>query len=282
MTAQHVIVTGAAGYVGRHVVTALLDAGADVTAVVRPGRGARVDERAAVVELDLLDPATDLSPLLDPAADALVHLAWEAGFTHASPQHMLRLSDHFRVLDAFSRAGVGRIAALGTMHEIGRFEGAITAETPTNPLSLYGIAKDALRRALLAHVAPRTTVQWLRAFYILGDDRENQSIFTKLLEASDAGRTTFPFTSGTAQFDFIQVDELGRQIATVALQDEVQGVVNVCSGEPVALGVQVERFIEAHGLDIALEYGAYPDRPYDSKVVYGDATEIRELMARAR
>ncbi|SDH81893.1 NAD-dependent epimerase/dehydratase family protein [Agrococcus jejuensis] len=281
MTAQHVIVTGAAGYVGRHVVTALLDAGAEVTAVVRPGRGDRVDERARIAELDLLDPASDLSTLLEPPADALVHLAWEAGFAHNAPQHMLRLSDHFRVLDAFSRAGVGRIAALGTMHEIGRHEGAITAETPTNPLSLYGIAKDALRRAVLAHIAPTTTVQWLRAFYILGDDRQNQSIFTKLLEAAEAGKTTFPFTSGKAQFDFIQVDELGRQIATVALQDEVHGVLNVCSGEPVALGTQVERFIESHGLDIALQYGAYPDRPYDSKVVYGDATEIQALMARS-
>jgi dTDP-6-deoxy-L-talose 4-dehydrogenase (NAD+) len=192
---------------------------------------------------------------------------------------MLRLSDHFRVLSHFANAGITRLAVLGTMHEIGRFEGAITADTPTAPASLYGIAKDALRRAVFADFRD-TTVQWLRAYYIYGDDRNNQSIFTKLLEAAEQGKRTFPFTSGKNEFDFIHVDELGRQIAAVAMQDELAGVINVCSGEPVALGTQVERFIADHGLEIELEYGAFPDRPYDSKVVYGDATAIRALMAK--
>lgn len=277
-TQQHILVTGAGGYIGRHVVTALLDRGARVTAVVRHFRAYRIDERATVVEADVLDPSTDLDALIRDTPDAVVHLAWEAGFAHNSPVHMLRLSDHFRVLQHFAEAGIGRLAILGTMHEVGRFEGAIDADTPTAPASLYGIAKDALRRASFAALGA-TTVQWLRAFYIYGDDRNNQSIFTKLLEAAEQGKRTFPFTSGTNQFDFIHVDELGRQIAAVALQDEVAGIVNVCSGEPVALGTQVERFIAEHGLDIELEYGAFPDRPYDSKVVYGDATVIRRLMA---
>lgn len=275
---QHILVTGAGGYIGRHVVAALLDRGARVTAVVRHFRAYRVDERATVVEADLLDPATDLDALIEDRPDAVVHLAWEAGFAHNSEVHMLRLSDHFRVLRHFAAAGIGRLAILGTMHEIGRHEGAITAETPTAPASLYGIAKDALRRAVFTGM-PDTTIQWLRAYYIYGDDRNNQSIFTKLLEAAEHGKSTFPFTTGKNQFDFITVDELGKQIATVALQDDVRGIINVSSGEPVSLRDQVERFIADHELDITLEIGAFPDRPYDSKVTYGDATIIRELMA---
>lgn len=280
MTEQHILVTGAGGYIGRHVVAALLDRGARVTAVARHMRAYRIDERATVVEADLLAESTDLDALIEDRPDAVVHLAWEAGFAHNSPVHMLRLSDHFRVLAHFAEAGIGRLAILGTMHEIGHFEGAITADTPTAPASLYGIAKDALRRAAFAHLASKATVQWLRAYYIYGDDRNNQSIFTKLLEAADHGKKTFPFTTGTNRFDFIRVEELGGQIATVALQDEVAGVINVSSGRPVALRDQVEQFIAEHGLDIQLEYGAFPDRPYDSKVVYGDATVIRELMAK--
>lgn len=278
---QHVVVTGAAGYIGRHVVTALLDAGARVTAVVRQHRAYRVDDRAEIVELDLLAPSTDLHPLTAETPDAVVHLAWEAGFAHDAPAHMLRLSDHFRVLEHFAHAGVPRIAALGTMHEVGRHEGAITAETPTDPMSLYGIAKDALRRAALHSFGAEHVVQWLRAYYIYGDDRNNQSIFTKLLQAAEQGKETFPFTSGTNRFDFIHVRDLGVQIATVVLQDEVQGVINVCSGEPVSLREQVERFIADHDLDIRLEIGAFPDRPYDSKETYGDATVIQELMRRS-
>lgn len=286
---HHVLVTGAAGYIGRHVVTALTARGDRVTAVVRPGSAHRVpsatgEGRVDVVELDVLDPAVDAGPgsglheLLDPVPDAVVHLAWEKGFAHGAPEHMRRLSDHYRVLERFVDAGVARLAVLGTMHEVGYHEGAITAETPTAPQSLYGIAKDALRRASFVSFAERTDLMWLRAYYIYGDDRNNQSIFTKLLEAADAGRERFPFTTGTRRFDFIHVAELGRQIAAAVSQSAVTGVINVSTGRPVSLGEQVEAFIRDHGLDIELEYGAFPDRPYDSPVVFGDASDITRIL----
>lgn len=284
MTTQqnpHVLVTGAGGYVGRHVVTALLDHGASVTAVVRRKRAYVLDERAEVVERDILDPELDVASLSDGPPDVVVHLAWEAGFAHASPVHMLRLSDHYRLLDALATWGVTRLAVLGTMHEVGYHEGAIDEDTPTHPTSLYGIAKDALRRATFAGIADRAEVSWLRAFYIYGDDRANQSVFTKLLQTAETGQRTFPFTSGRNQFDFIHVDELATQIAVASLHPEGTGVINVCSGEPRALGDQVERFIADQGLDVTLEYGAFPDRPYDSPVVYGDASRIRALLASA-
>ena len=276
---EQVLVTGAGGYIGRHVVDALVARGAEVTAVVRPGSAARINSEARVVEFDLLAPGADFAELLSPAPASVVHLAWEAGFAHNAPVHMLKLSDHFRFLSSAVDAGAQRLAVLGSMHEIGFYEGAVTDETATNPLSLYGIAKDALRKSSLLAFGDRVALQWLRAYYIYGDDRNNKSIFTKLLEAADQGKTEFPFTSGAARFDFIHVAELGRQIAAVALQSDVTGVINVGSGTSVSLGEHVERFIRENRLDITLKYGAFPDRPYDSREIYGDATAIRQLMA---
>jgi dTDP-6-deoxy-L-talose 4-dehydrogenase (NAD+) len=280
MTPQHVVVTGAAGYIGRHTVTALLDRGARVTAIVRPRSRRQVDARAVVVEADVLAPEFDFLSLTG-SVDSLIHLAWQDGFRHNAPSHIEMLSSHFRFLHAAALAGTRRIAALGTMHEIGYWEGAIDADTPTNPTSLYGIAKDALRRSLFQAVGDDVTLQWLRSYYIYGDDRNNQSIFTRLLEAADDGKSSFPFTSGKNLFDFIEIDELARQIATVALQDEVRGVINLCSGTPVSLGDKVEEFIASRHLGLSLDYGAFPDREYDSPGVWGDASAIRALMDRS-
>lgn len=280
MTGTRVLVTGAGGYIGRHVVDALVARGSDVVATQLPGLELPA-ERPGVrwVSVDIFDAGAVAEAGLT-EVDAVVHLAWEAGFVHNDPVHMVRLSDHFRFIDALVTAGVPRIAVLGTMHEVGYHEGAIDADTPTNPSSLYGIAKDALRRALTLRVAGTdTALQWLRCFYIFGDDARGQSIFGKLTRAAESGQKSFPFNSGKNVYDFVEVSDLGRQIAAVVSQGEVTGVVNCCSGEPRSLAEQVEWFIADRGLGIELEYGAFPDRPYDSPGVWGDPTKIRAVLA---
>lgn len=279
---DRVVVTGAGGYVGRHVVRALLDRGHEVVATVRPGSRADVDPRATIVAADVLAPGFDVRTLSDRPADGLIHLAWQDGFAHNAASHMTQLSNHFRFLDAATEWGITRLAVLGTMHEVGYWEGAIDADTPTNPLSLYGIAKDALRRASFVHLAPRVSLQWLRCYYILGDDLNNQSIFTRILTAVDEGKTTFPFTTGKNRYDFIDVSELAEQIAVVSARSDVTGVINCASGQPRTLADRVEQFIADNGLPITLDYGAFPDRPYDSPGVWGDATIINRILAEER
>jgi len=121
-------------------------------------------------------------------------------------------------------------------------------------------------------------IQWLRGYYILGDDRHNNSIFCKLLIAAEEGKKTFPFTTGKNKYDFIQVDELANQISSVVMQQKVTGIINCCTGNPMSLADRVEQFIKDNNLDIKLEYGAFPDRPYDSPCEYGDATKIKLIM----
>ena len=168
---------------------------------------------------------------------------------------------------------------MGTMHEVGFWEGVIDENTPCNPLSQYGIAKNALRQSLLLYAKDKeVNIYWLRAYYILGDDLKNHWIFTKLMQAAQEGKHEFPFTTGKNKYDFIEVDELAGQIAKAGTQDNYTGIINVCSGNPVSLADRVEQFIKERKLNIKLAYGAFPDRPYDSKIVYGDNTIIKAIM----
>ena len=73
--------------------------------------------------------------------------------------------------------GLKSISIMGTMHEVGYWEGAVDEHTPTNPISLYGIAKDALRNITFNLTMNKdVSVHWLRAYYIMGDDLKNNSI----------------------------------------------------------------------------------------------------------
>lgn len=273
---MNVMVTGAGGYIGRHVVEALTRMGHHVIAVDRmPVQG----ENVTSLDLDIFSGNPDIYDLAG-RPDSLIHMAWIDGFVHNSPAHMQYLPMHYRFIEDMLAGGLPQVAVMGTMHEIGYWEGAIAEDTPANPLSLYGIAKNALRQSMtvLQQKFPNAVFQWLRAYYIYGDDGRSHSIFTKLIQAAKEGKKEFPFTSGKNLYDFIHVDDLARQIAACACQQEVTGVINCCSGKPVSLAEQVELFIKDQGLDIKLEYGKFPDRAYDSPGVWGDAQKITQVM----
>lgn len=271
-----VLVTGANGYIGRHVIAALFEQGHEVVACDL--RLTDVDNRAKKIEMNLLSDNEDVYRLLD-CPDACIHLAWRDGFVHNSPNHLGDFSAHYKFLTSMVDGGLKHLAIIGSMHEVGYWEGAIDENTPCNPMSLYGIAKNALRQAMMLYCKDKECkFYWLRGYYILGDDTRNHSIFAKLLQADKEGKKLFPFTTGKTKYDFITVDELAKQIALASTQEEVTGVINCCSGNPVSLADRVEQYIKENHLSIKLDYGKFPDRPYDSPIIYGDNTKIQKIL----
>lgn len=269
-----VVVTGASGYIGRHVVDALIKMHHEVIAVDMINKGINTD--ATFLSLDIF--SDDIYNKLG-RPDACIHMAWKDGFNHASDAHMGMLSKHYAFIKNMIDGGVKYLSVMGTMHEIGYYEGCVDENTPTNPLSMYGIAKNALREAsLLLADKSDTALMWLRAYYILGDDSNNNSIFTKITQMEHEGKASFPFVSGKNKYDFIHVDELAKQIATASTQSEITGIINCCSGKPVSLADKVNEFIEKNHYSIRPDYGKFPERPYDSPAIWGDNTKINLVM----
>ena len=272
-----VLVTGAGGYIGRHIVHALLERGLDVSVVDFRLDG--VDERARRIDTQIFSGDANIYDQLG-RPGVVLHLAWRDGFVHNSPAHIEDLPAHYRFIENLLAGGCTHLAVMGSMHEVGYWEGAINENTPCKPQSQYGIAKNALRQSLMLTLADSPCkLHWLRAYYITGDEVHGSSIFAKITQAEQDGKKTFPFTSGSNLYDFIDVDELANMIVAASVQEEINGIINVCTGKPMSLADRVEQFLRDKNYKIKLDYGAFPDRPYDSPGTWGDPTKINCILA---
>lgn len=269
-----ILVTGANGYLGKGVARQLLDDGMEVVAT--DFLCSLIDKRAAIQCVDIFSLEDPYNFFGKP--DVLLHMAWRDGFVHDSVNHIGDLPKHMSFITKMIHGGISQVAVMGSMHEIGFFEGCISETTYCNPQSLYGIGKNALRRIVELECEKHHTVfQWLRGYYIVGITEDGSSVFSKIVQAAHQGEKEFPFTTGLNQFDFIDYEVFCREVADCVEQYDINGIINICSGHPEKLADRVERFINDNHFSIQLNYGAFPDRLYDSKAVWGDDFKIRMI-----
>ena len=271
-----VLVTGANGYLGKGVVKELLDQGVEVIATDL--RDNLIDDRATIKLADLFSIDNPFEYFDCP--DVLLHMAWRDGFVHNSDSHINDLPKHDSFLSKMLDGGLKHFAGMGSMHEVGFHEGSINENTPCNPQSMYGVSKNALRRIMELKCQEKGCVfQWLRGFYIVGNTDDGCNIFSKIVQASREGKKEFPFTKGLNQFDFLDYEDFCRYVAYAVVQSDTVGIINICSGRPEKISDRVERFIKENAFDIELQYGKFPDRPYDSKAIWGDDKKIQEIIS---
>ena len=151
-----ILVTGAGGYIGRHVVSKLLDMGNEVIAMDK--KVDDVDNRAEHRKIDLFSHKLDKIYEDTGKPDVCLHMAWRDGFVHNSMNHIGDISAHYRFLVAMIEQGLKHVAIMGSMHEVGYWEGMVKDDTPCNPLSQYAIAKDSLRRAMMLYCKQKNVI----------------------------------------------------------------------------------------------------------------------------
>ena len=271
-----IVITGANGYIGSNLTKLCIDNGHDVVAV--DINDEYIDNRATYIKADIFSRNIDFFHRFG-QSDALIHLAWRNGFVHNDESHINDLPYHYAFLKSIIDSGIKYLSVLGTVHEVGYYEGSVDEYTPCKPMSLYGVAKNALRQSVeLLASNKNIAFHWLRAYYIVGNDLRSNSVFGKLLRKAQDGEKMFPFNSGKNKYDFITIDELSKQILAATLQNRITGTINVCSGNPISLGERIEKFVADNKLDIKLNYGSFPDRAYDSPIIFGNPDKINEIM----
>jgi len=278
-----ITVTGATGFVGRHLVDTLLARGHEVTAVAR--KAPRADEFAwgdavRFVACDLHDDSIDPAALLG-VPDVLVHLAWP-GLPHykALFHFEQNLPADYRFIKRMVEAGTKQVLVTGTCFEYGQQSGPLSEDASAMPSNPYGLAKNTLRLFLEALQAQQPFVlQWARLFYLFGPGQNASSVLAQLDRAIDAGEARFDMSGGEQLRDYLPVQEAAGYLVALAESPDVDGIVNCCSGRPVSIRNLVEQRISERGADIALNLGHFPYPGHEPMAFWGSRQRLDRLMA---
>ena len=276
-----VLVTGATGFVGQHVVPLLLEHGYEVTAVARNearARGFAWFNRVRFIAFDIHQPSSDPLKLYG-QQDAVMHLAWPGLPNYKSLFHFEKTlpADYF-FLKSLVKGGISHLLVTGTSFEYGMLNGCLFEELPTQPANPYALAKDVLRKFIetLQQQNP-FTLQWARLFYMYGAGQNPSSLLAQLDNAIDNGEPTFNMSGGEQLRDYLPVEEVARRLVLLLRYPQCNGVVNICSGKPISVRRLVEQHLAKRAAEIQLNLGYYQYPDYEPMAFWGDRARFDRM-----
>jgi nucleoside-diphosphate-sugar epimerase len=268
------LVTGATGFVGRQLLSALSERRIQVRAVVRNGKEEAIQSFSCVDEVVSTFSLFEESQLWWQTAaadvDLVIHAAWyaEPGEYFNSSRNLECIAGTLTMAKGCADAGVRRFVGIGTCAEYDHTAGHLSTATALKPASVYAAAKAATFLSL-SQWLPRVGMDflWCRLFYLFGDGEDQRRLVPYLRSQLAAGKPT-DLTSGNQTRDFLDVAVAGAMIVDAAVGSRT-GAINICSGIPITVRQMAENIADEYGRRDLLNFGKRPDNPVDPPFILG-------------
>jgi nucleoside-diphosphate-sugar epimerase len=255
---SRVLITGATGFIGRHCLPLLVTKGYEVHAVSKQPPAESSVTGVAWHECDLLAPGSADKIISQLKPQYLLHLAWYAvpGKFWEAEENTDWMHASIKLFQQFAAAGGTRLIAAGSCSEYGLSPGeCVEDRTPLDPRTLYGTCKCNVAKSLdswserggLDHA-------WGRVFYPYGPHENSLRLVAYVVRSLLRGETAL-CSEGTQTLDFIHVEDVAAAFVSL-LQSQIQGAVNIGTGQPAAVRAVLEEIGRQTGRASLIRLGA--------------------------
>lgn len=281
---KKILVTGATGFIGNYVVENLLQKDCYVVATsLNESKARKLSwfNRVEYISLNIekIDSKNNYYNFFK-NPDIVIHLAWEGLPNYQQPFHIEKnLPIHIKFLQNLISFGLKDLTVVGTCFEYGMQEGCLNENMPSLPQNSYAQAKNLLRINLEEFQAKYPfSLKWLRLFYMYGEGQNSNSLFSQLEKAIENGDQMFNMSGGEQTRDYLPVEKMANYITEIALQNKYDGIINCCSGEPIAVKSLVQLYLKERNKNIILNTGYYPYNQYEPMHFWGDNTKLKSIL----
>lgn len=264
---MRVLLTGATGFIGSHLLIRLVKMNVPVAIVLREGAKTwRIDEvidKVFVIRGDLSDPDTIQQPIITFAPDVVIHLAWygvENRYRNEYQQLSINLLHITNLLQVIERTNVKKLIGFGSQGEYGPQNVPIDERIVPQPTTLYGVAKLCAYNIFELFCRQRSMdFSWVRLFSIYGPKDNDSwlipSIITQLLAQKSP-----ELTEGRQTWDFLYIDDAVDAIISILQSKKSNGIFNLGSGTSPTIRQTAEKIRDAINPAIQLRFGLIPYR----------------------
>lgn len=278
---KKVLVTGATGFVGNYVIEELLKNEVTVIATsTSVEKASRFSWFSKVVfipfNLNEYDETVNYLQYFN-SPDLMIHLAWEGLPNYISQFHVeTNLPRHTLFLENLIRNGLKDLTVTGTCFEYGMQEGCLSEEITTYPDNPYAMAKDELRKRIESLQKKYSfSFKWVRLFYMYGKGQNPKSILSQLETALKNEESVFNMSGGEQIRDYLPIEKVAENIVKISMQDNINGIINCCSGNPIKIKDFVSEYLLSVNKKINLNLGYYPYPDYEPMSFWGDNTKLK-------
>lgn len=280
---KKVVVTGANGFVGSHLVKELINKGIEVLAIIRNEKS-NIDNiaflpKVRIIYCDLIDFQTLDEKIPDRDVDVFYHLAWAGVSTDAKNDFTLQYENiRFCVnaLTAANRLNCKLFIGTGTVAEYVYCDKPMNESFAPSPTDIYGAAKVS-SKMFCKVIAKRIgqSMIWTILPSVYGEGREDKNILTYAIKTFLRNEKP-SFTKLEQMWDFLYIDDLVKALYLIGIKGKKGETYGIGSGVFRTMRYYVESIRDIINMDLPIGIG---DIPYFDDRIPSSCVDITKLSA---